>query len=79
MREMHTVEIPLCVPCLSSTAPTSNIIDCDTGVSLVAMYRDLMRLSVPGSHGEANRRAEAAAGEAVPDQQGAAEAEQRPG
>lgn len=43
------------------------------------MYCDLTRLSLPGSHGEANRRAETAAGEAVPDQQGAAEAEQRPG
>lgn len=43
------------------------------------MYRDLTRLSLPGSHGGANRRAETAAGEAVPDQQGAAEAEQRPG
>lgn len=43
------------------------------------MFGDLIRFSLPGSHGEANRRAETAAGEAVPDQQGAAEAEQRPG
>lgn len=56
-----------------------NIIDCATGVSLAAMYRDLMPLPLPGSHGEANRGAETAAGEAMPDQQGAAEAEQRPG
>lgn len=42
------------------------------------MYRDLTHLSLLGSHGEPNRRAETAGGEAVPDQQGAAEAEQRP-
>lgn len=65
--------------CLCSTAPTSNIIDCAAGVLLAAMYRGLRRLSLPGSHGEANRGAETAAGEAVPDQQRAAEAEQRPG
>lgn len=43
------------------------------------MYRDLTPLFLSGSHGEANRRAETAAGKAVPDQQGAAEAKQRPG